>query len=436
MMTRRSMLSRGAAGLAGSLLLPGISRGAATVPGKLGRAKAVIQIWLWGGPSHLDTFDPKPEAGRDYCGSLDTPLATNVDGMRISQYFPQLAKQADNYALIRSMTHGNSSHETASYMIQTGRTPGDGETHPAFGAVITLKKALEAGYTGLIPPYIALTSPLGRFSEAGFLGSRCKPYATGGNPNAPVFAADGIASEGLTRERQLGRRDLLTGLDTFRAGHTNDTLVAKLDTAEHQAYELILGDAGKVFDLTQETDALRDRYGRNTFGQSCLAARRLVEAGVTFVTINNNGWDSHKNNFQTMGRKVPELDAGLATLLDDLRQRGLLDQTIVVCGGEFGRTPKIEWGAPWNGGRNHFGSVFSYLIAGGGFKGGRIVGKSDAKGERVEERPVYPCDLIGSIYRQLGIPTDATLPHPQNRRIMAYPDLVPGKSGGLLDELV
>ena len=192
-----------------------------------------------------------------------------------------------------------------------------------------------------------------------------------------------------------------------------DAQLAAAKEAEEQAYELILGDAGKVFDLSQEKDELRERYGRNTFGQSCLVARRLVERGVPYITINyNGGWDTHKQNFQTMRRKLPEMDKGMSTLLDDLAQRGLLDSTIVWWNGEFGRTPKVQWEAPWNGGRGHHGEVFSAVVAGGGFQGGHVVGASDARGEEVKDRPVYPVDLIGTMYDLLGIDTEAKLPHP------------------------
>jgi len=430
--SRRQMLQG-----AGSLMLaPGIvsAAGSAAMNGK---AKAVIQIWMWGGPSQLDTFDPKPTTGKDYAGIFDTDLETNVPGIRINPLLKQLSKCADKYSLLRGMTHGNGSHETAAYMMQTGHMEGDGESHPAYGAVTALKRGWDEGYNGLIPPYVSLTSPLGRFSEAGFLGSRCKVYATGGNPNAPTFAADGIASEGITRERQIGRRELLAGLDGFRAATTNNALTAKFATAESRAYELILGDAGKVFDLNLEQKELRDRYGRTTFGQSCLAARRLVESGVVFVTINYGGWDTHKAHFPAMNTKLPEFDAGLAGLITDLAEHGLLDSTLIVCGGEFGRTPKVDYGPTWNGGRHHYGKAFSYLVAGGGFKGGQVVGKTDAKGEIVVERPIFPSDLIGSVYRQLGFAEDSFLPHPQNKKIPTYPPAVEAwKKGGLLNELV
>ena len=401
-----------------------------------GAAKSVIQIWLWGGPAHIDTFDPKPEAGRDYCGALNETLETNVSGIRIGQLLPQLAKQADKYSLIRSMTHGNNGHETAAYLVQTGR-PSDREVFPCVGAVTSFFRGYDAGYQGLVPPYIVLTEPQGRFSEAGFLGPRFKPFATGGDPSASVFAVEGIVAPGVSEEQQKARRALMGELNTLGGALPGNATLKTVAASEEQAYEMILGDAGKLFDLRQEEDAMRDRYGRNTFGQSCLMARRLVEKGVPYITINYKGWDTHKQHFQLMNRKLPELDQGLAALLQDLSDRGLLESTIVWCTGEFGRTPKVATEPPWNGGRHHFGAVFSTLLAGGGFKGGQVVGASNATGEEVADRPVYPADMIASLYGQLGIPSEAQLPHPFGADAPVVPKAADGTpSAGILKELL
>jgi hypothetical protein len=391
------------------------------------KARSVIQIWMWGGPAHLDTFDPKPEAGNDYCGPLNSPIETNVKGIRICELLPLLAKQADKYSLIRSMTHGVNAHETASYTVQTGRISGGHDVYPSVGAVVSLFKGYNAGYKGLIPPYIVLTEPQGRFSEAGFLGSRYKPFATGGDPAQQRFAVEGVVAQGINDQRQRSRREYLHQLDTLGQAMPGDAQIAASREAENQAYELILGDAGKVFDLSQEKDEMRDRYGRNTFGQSCLAARRLVERGVPYITINyKGGWDTHKQNFQVMRQRLPQMDRGLASLIDDLSQRGLLDSTVVWWNGEFGRTPKVQWEAPWNGGRGHWGGVFSALVAGGGFKGGQVLGASDARGEEVKDRPVYPGDLIGSIYQLLGIDPEGKLPHPTGLAVRTTPSAAEG----------
>jgi hypothetical protein len=428
---RRSLL--GAAGL----LLAGRSgrrAQAATPPAK---AKAVIQIWMWGGPSQLDTFDPKPAAGYDYCGPLDKPIPTNVNGIIIGELLPLLAQQADKYSIIRSMTHGINAHETASYVVQTGRMPGDRLVYPCVGAVVSLFKGYNAGYQGMIPPYIVLTQPQGRFDEAGFLGVRYKPFATGGDPAQARFAVEGIVAQGITDQRQQSRRELLHQLNTLEAAMKNDAALKASDESEAQAYDLILGDAGRVFDLSQEKDEMRDRYGRNTFGQSCLVARRLVEQGVPYVTINYEGWDTHRQHFQVMRQKLPQMDKGMATLLQDLSERGLLDSTIIWWSGEFGRTPKIQWEAPWDGGRGHWGDVFSAVVAGGGFKGGRVVGASDERGEQVKERPVYPCDLIGSMYELLGIDPDGKLPNPEGLDIHLTPTAADGvPMAGRLKEIM
>jgi hypothetical protein len=448
--SRREMLKLGVLGSAGYLMAERLSARAAespadgaakpeaagSTPSSAGsppaKAKAVIQIWMWGGPPHTDTFDPKPEAGPDYTGPLTGALETNVKGIRIGQSLPELAKLADKYSIIRSMTHGQFGHETAAYMTQTGRMPGGRLVYPTVGAVVTAFKGFpedeqKEGAEGLIPPYVVLTQPQGRFSEAGFMGIRYKPFATGGDPNAYRFAVEGIVAPGISDAQQEDRRSLLNRVNTLGQFMPDDPQMAAAKKARDQAYDLILGDAGSVFDLSQEEEELRLRYGRTTFGQSCLAARRMIEAGVKFVTINYGGWDTHKDHFPTMRRKLPELDKGMATLIADLADRKLLDTTIVWWSGEFGRTPKVDWGSPWNGGRHHYGHVFSAVVAGGGFKGGEVVGSSNDKGEYVKDRPVYPSDLIGTMYELLGIDPEASLPHPMGEFVRA----VPGPDEGL-----
>jgi uncharacterized protein (DUF1501 family) len=400
------------------------------------RAKSVIQVFLWGGMSHNDTWDPKPDSGYDYMGDFRKAIPTNVDSIQIGELFPNLAKQADKYSLIRSMTHRNNGHETAAYLVQTAHAPGERLAYPSIGAVFALFKSTD--YKGLIPPYVVLTQPQGRFSEEGFLGPLYKPFATGGDPNAARFEVEGVVAKGITFERQKARSVLRDNLDTMGMAMGGSNQLAVSADARKQAYELILGQARGVFDLTQEKDDLRNKYGRHTFGQSCLAARRMVEAGVPYIVINYpGGWDTHSNHFATMRRQCPQLDEGLAMLLQDLKDHGLLDSTIVWCCGEFGRTPKVDWQPPWNGGRNHHGEVFTALVAGGGFKGGHIVGASDAKGEEVKDRPVYPVDLLGSIYTLAGIDSSAKLAHPMGAEARVLPSAEEGaKSAGLLKEIM
>jgi hypothetical protein len=397
------------------------------------KAKSIIQIWLWGGPSHLDTFDPKSSAGADYNGPMPAPIKTNA-GFEIGGLMPELAKCADKYSIIRSMTHGNNGHETASYLIQTGFEPGGRVVYPHIGAQLC-RIAYANGYKSLISPYVVLTQLQGRFSEIGYLNSKYKPFATGGDPGQKRFMVEGIISESISEKRQLERKELLGQLDTLSSLCSNQADIAQAIKCQEEAYGLILGDGAKVFDLSKEKDDLRDRYGRNTFGQSCLTARKLVEAGSKFVTINYQGWDTHKQHFEIMRRKLPELDKGLAALITDLAEKGLLDSTIVWCGGEFGRSPKISYEPPWNGGRQHFGAVFSHLIAGGGFKGGQIVGSSDAIGENVKTRPVYPWDLINTMYQLCGVDIKSTIMHPQGFPVQIA-NITPTKTGGLLKEII
>ena len=440
--TRRNALRLGMFGAAGLMLsdLFALKAAGAINPLKA-KAKSVIQVWLWGGPSHLDTFDPKPDAGYDYFGKYDKPIATNVSGIRICQALPQLAKMADKYSLLRGMTHGNNAHEVASYMVMTGTKPVDGIVNPSVGAVLSYMKGYGSGYDGLIPPYVALTRSQDRFSEAGYLGSKYQPFATGGDPSKTPFVVEGVVAEGISEARQQNRRDLLGNLDTFARAMKGSPIIDRMTKNQQDAYSLILGDAKNTFDLSKEPDELRTAYGKNTFGQSCLEARKLVEAGVPFVTINASSpnWDTHKKHFEMMAQMLPQLDNGLSTLLKDLSDRGLLDTTIVWCGGEFGRTPKIDWSAPWNGGRSHYGKAFSHLVAGGGFKGGHAVGATNLRGEEVVERPVYPWDLTASIYELLGIDPNSTLPTPDGKAAFISPladSSIKIESGGVLREIM
>ncbi len=403
---------------------------------KKGQVKSVIQIFLWGGISQNDCWDPKPGTGYDYLGELDKFIPTNVDGIQLSSLFPQLARQADKYSLIRSMTHGNNGHETAAYLMQTGHAPGGRLAFPSVGAIFTYFKKDQ--YKGLLPPYVVMLQAAGRFSEEGFLGPAYKPFATGGDPNAERFEVQGIVNRGISDARQQARRELLEKVNTLGYGLADAPDMPAIDEAREKAYGLILGQGKEVFNLDNEPKGLRDRYGRNTFGQECLAARRMVEAGVPYITISfPGGWDTHSNHFATMKRQCPMLDQGLAVLLSDLSERGLLDSTLVWCTGEFGRTPKVSWEPPWNGGRHHHGNVFTVLVAGGGFKGGRVVGESDEVGGMPKVRPVYPADLLGTFYLLAGIDPSASLPNPEGMDVHVLDTESEGmKSAGLLEELM
>lgn len=393
------------------------------------RAKSVILVYLDGGPSQTDTFDPKPNASRDYYGSYKGVAKTNVEGISIGEKLPLLAAMADKYSLIRSMTHGSNAHETGHYAMITGDTSGGAVVYPSFGSVISYMK--RDTYKGILPSYISVTSANSRFNEGGFLGNEYKSFDTGGRPEASEYEVEGVVNKFVDKERMKSRMALLNGFEHLPMDKQ------QIDSLRSVNMEFIWGESGELFNLANEPDSIRERYGKSRIGQSCLVARKLVEAGVPFVNVRTTGWDTHKKHFQKMNSMLPSLDKALSALIADLDERGLLDSTIVLCGGEFGRTPKILWEAPWNGGRAHFGKVFSYLVAGGGFHGGKVVGKSDKTGENVAERPVYPCDLIGTVYLLMGIDPYGMLPHVSEGDLPILPSLRDKRlSNGLLYEII
>ena len=393
------------------------------------RAKSVILIYLDGGPAQTDTFDPKPEAGRNYCGNYKNVCKTNVEGVYIGEKLPLLAGMADKYSLVRSMTHGSNAHETGHYAMITGDSSGGAVVYPSFGAVISYMK--RDSYKGILPCYISLTSANSRFNEGGFLGNTYKSFDTGGKPESNIYEVEGVVNKFIDRERMEKRMALLKEFEDKPMGKE------QIDSLRDVNMEFIWGESREIFNLTNEPDSVRERYGKSRLGQSCLVARKLVEAGVPFVNVRTTGWDTHKKHFLKMNSMLPSLDKALSALLADLDERGLLDSTIVLCGGEFGRTPKVLWEAPWNGGRAHFGTAFSYLVAGGGFQGGKVLGKTDKTGEKVAERPVYPCDLIGTIYLLMGIDPYGTLPHVSDGDLPILPSLLNKKqSNGLLYEII
>ena len=393
------------------------------------RAKSVILIYLDGGPAQTDTFDPKPNAGRNYYGNFKGVAKTNVEGIEIGEKLPLLATMADKYTLIRSMTHGSNAHETGHYAMITGDTSRGAVVYPSFGAVISYMK--KDTYKGILPCYISVTAANSRFNEGGFLGNEYKSFDTGGKPEAKEYAVEGIVNKFVNRERMGQRMSLLS---KFETGPMDKQ---QIDSLRDINMEFIWGESRELFNLNNEPDSVRQRYGKSRIGQSCLVARKLVEAGVPFVNVRTTGWDTHKKHFQKMGSMLGNLDKALSALIADLDARGLLDSTIILCGGEFGRTPKVLWEAPWNGGRAHYGKTFSYLVAGGGFQGGKVLGKTDKTGENVAERPVAPCDLIGTVYMLMGIDPYGTLPHVSEGNLPILPSLLDKKlSHGLLYEII
>lgn len=367
------------------------------------KAKSCILIWLDGGPSHLETFDPKPDAPADVRGPFES-IATNVPGIGLTEVLPRTARIMDKVALIRSMTSPLGEHGLANHYLLTGYKPSPVLEYPSYGSVVAKVRDTKS----LLPPYIAI--PESRSTAgAGFLGSPFQPFATGGDPAKPEFQVRDLDFFlDVNPERIDRRKQFLGQLDRFQQGI--ETAPSGNEGAFDQAVRLITSDqAKKAFDLSEENAGLRARYGPRTIGQSCLLARRLVERGVPFVTVLQTGWDTHdglvlplKEGFS--GAKpgvglVPTFDQAFSALIEDLDQRGLLKETLVIAMGEFGRTPKLNN----RGGRDHWPRVFSLAMAGGGIRGGQVIGSSDRVGESPRDNPVTPTDLAHTIYSLLGI---------------------------------
>ena len=399
------------------------------------KARSVVYVYLDGGSSQTDTFDPKPEAGYSYTGKYRNPIETCIPGVFIGERLVRLAAIADRYSILRGMCNGTNAHETGHYRMLTGDMTGGDIVYPSFGAMISYKKRLV--YNNTLFPYICITEASTRFNEAGFLNSMYKPYDTGGKPDSKWFDVSGIIDHSMPDELLEARRSLLETLSGAGMEVEPTEEVLKAREYRKQGFDIMLGDVRNCFDLNSEPDSLRKSYGMNVFGQSCLAARKLVEEGVLVVMVRFRGWDTHKEHFARMDQRLDELDAGVSSLILDMESRGLLESTVVVVGGEFGRTPLIGFGPPWNGGRGHYGAAFSYLVAGGGFKGGCVVGATDFRGEQVTERKIYPADLWSSVYTLMGIDPLGTVEHPVFGEIPILPSYgKPGQSNGMLTEIM
>lgn len=374
-------------------------------------ADAVILLWLAGGPSHIDTWDPKPGASDDVRGAFDA-IPTAVDGVQLSEHLKYTAKAMKDITVIRSMTSNEAAHERGTHYLMTGYPPLPGFGVPSYGSVV----ADILPPRSALPPYIAVPNQI-QYGGAGFLGAALDPFSPGGDPGRGNFQVKDLAPPpGLTVERVDRRRTLRQAVDAaFQKHEESSDRAAAVDEFYRSAYDLISSSKARAaFDLNQEPDPMRDSYGRNSLGQSCLLARRLVEAGVRFVTVQNGGWDTHNNGFRSLAGKLPEFDRAFAALVTDLRQRGLLERTIVLAMGEFGRTPRVND----RGGRDHYPQCFSIAAAGGGFKGGQVVGATDAAGANVDELPVKPEDLSATVYKCLGIDYNYNLESPQGIRVV------------------
>ncbi|MEQ1850803.1 MAG: DUF1501 domain-containing protein [Chthoniobacteraceae bacterium] len=389
---------------------------AAAAPASKGRAKAVILIFNGGAPSHLDLWDPKPDAPSEIRGTF-SPIPTNVPGIHISELLPRMAKRMDKLALIRSVFHTHSSHNSGMYWSTAGRpypidstliNPSRADL-PCFGTLVGWL-AQRDGFTGGVPPYVITPFPhcdskayITPGQYGGCLGARYDPFVLDDDPNAADFRVRNMGLDPNVSPARFGDRVEL--LESLSASSRNivSLQAAETDVFKQQAVSLLQsGRAAEAFDLSKESDATRERFGRHTWGQSHLLARRLVEAGTRFVTTVNGPsitWDTHKDNFAALkNRLVPPMEQAYAALLDDLDERGLLDTTLVIWMGEFGRTPKINTDA----GRDHWPGCYSVLLAGGGIRGGQVIGASDAIGAYPKERPTTPAEIHATVFAALG----------------------------------
>jgi hypothetical protein len=443
-LSRRDALRVGSLSLFG-LSLPALfqSRRAALQGGErsTGRAKSCILLFMWGGPAHQDTWDLKPDAPAEVRGEF-APISTNVPGIQIGEHFPQLARRTDKLCLVRSMTHNNADHTPSTHFLLTGQPPPASKDRraqwPHIGAVLS---RLGRGASAL-PPFVSMRpkveGDVPRFVEesqgqfAGWLGAAHDPLTIDHDPNrADYRVAELTLQDGLTRERLDQRLALRSRLNAGLADKRPDA--AAQDQNLQRAYDLLTSavDQRGAFDLTQEPAQLRERYGLNPHGQSVLQARRLIERGVPLVTVfwPNDGiknvsvyWDTHSRNFVDLKQRLmPVADQAFSALLDDLTERGLLDETLVVWTGEFGRTPRVgqrnsDAGAGRDG-RDHWPGCFTSVLAGGGVRGGMVYGKSDKHAAYPASDPVPPADLIATIYHLLGVPETQTIPDATGRPV-------------------
>jgi hypothetical protein len=416
--SRRSFLQVGMAGM-GSLSLPAIlkAKDAAASRGQSGKDTSVILIWLDGGPSHHDTYDPKPDAPSEYAG-IWQPTHTNVPGMDITELFPLQARVADKFSVVRSVHHDSGGHFHGGHWMLTGKSglvagSNDGK-HPFFGSIAT--RVVGPRHPSMpanvgVPYAMSIGLRPGYFG-GNYVGRQFNPFDVGGDPNSASFKVQNLnLAKDLSVSRLDDRRNLMQKFDTLRREADQSGMIDAMDKFDRQAFELVAGPrARKAFDVSTEDPRLRDRYGRNSWGQSTLLARRLVEAGSTFVTCHFGGWDSHWNHQGTMERHLPKVDMAVSALFEDLGNRGLLDQVLVMVMGEFSRTPKMNNGG--NGGpplskgtpgRDHWGNALSVLMGGGGLKGGQVIGSTNRLGEVPKDHPLRPGDIHHTVFRVLGV---------------------------------
>jgi len=426
-LTRRSFLRIGALGLAG-LTLADLLRAAETQPGR--RRRAVILYWMAGGPSHIDTYDMKPNAPESVRGPF-RPVATNVPGIQICELMPRQARIADKFSLIRSLTHTNYNHFDAAHWVQTGyhepNVMGRGQPYPSQGSVVSmLRGANERG----MPPYVCIPEAYGAargfYQKSGFLSSAHNPLNAGGAALSERFHINRpelTLSPELTVQRVEDRRELQRRIEGAARSAEHSGAVQTMDRSYQRAFELVTSPrVQEAFDFGREPARLQDRYGRHAWGQAALLARRLVERGVTFVTINHfeaeiDWWDDHYNIETNLRRRLPIYDQALGTLIEDLYDRGLADEVLVAAFGEFGRGPQVDGYA----GRGHWARAWHALLAGGGVQGGRVVGATTSNAGEPRDRAMGPGDLLATIYHAVGIDPHATVPNREGRPVPLVP---------------
>lgn len=419
-LSRRAFVQAGALGVGGLSLVDLLKLRAQGAVRGSARETSVILIWLSGGPGHMETWDPKPDAPAEYRGPLGA-ISTNVPDVQFSELLPLQAQLMDKLAVLRTVNHGTGDHTKGNHWLLTGyegpafnAPDNQQQRRPSLGsATARLRGSNHAG----MPPYVAVPHLRGGtdnlFHYAAYLGGGWNPFIVNSDPNNTDFSVRNLTLPGdLPLERIANRRALVASLDQARA--TAESKVRDLDQHQQAAFELLTGpQARQAFDIASEPAALRDRYGRHTFGQSALLARRLVEHGVTFVTVNCVPWDHHGSPGQYKTEEgarllIPPLDRAISALVTDLIDRGLYEKTLVVAMGEFGRTPRMNKDA----GRDHWGNTFSVLMACGGMKMGQVIGRSSPRGERVVDRPIDPQDVAATVYHHLGI----------DARAVSFPD--------------
>jgi uncharacterized protein (DUF1501 family) len=417
--TRRDCLKLGLGGLlsAGFVdLVRGRAASAEAGDRRRAPAKSCILIWLDGGPTHYETFDPKPDAPAEIRGEF-RPIHTRTAGAYFSECLPRLAGISDKFAVVRSIRHDQGNHGAGNHYMMTGAPPripvGCGafvSFHPSMGSVA----AHELTAPGGLPAYFSMPQ-MSRSGGPNFLGARYAPFVVADNPNGAGFRVRDVAlPAGLSGERFDARRDVRREVDTllrFRDRAAADPVLS-LDEHYQQGYDLVTSpQAQAAFDIHRETVRVRDAYGRTPFGQRALLARRLVEAGVPWITLYEGGWDHHTNLFSSFRQRMPAFEHTIAALIQDLDQRGMLASTMVIALGEFGRTPQINR----DGGRDHWSNAMSVLFAGGGTPGGQVVGATDVRGFAAVERVLSPENFVSTVYRKLGIDPDKMLYTPQGR---------------------